>query len=284
AGGQWRSHAKADEKEVQDWDIETYRTWFGDVKGGNGPERGLGIVPSTLFWSNLEPETIRDLWWRDLVNDFIEIPASELPEQAKAGVSFSTICINVPKHLQYLKTTFQAEGGRLVKTKISTVDESKNLLKIIDEIFRKEELGPIDVFVNATGLGARDLVGDMDVFPVQGQTILVKGEAKCAKTLDENRYVIPRPGSGTTILGGTRDRLDGPASSWSTEVGDATTKAILAGCKDLASELLNGHGEFEVLSVQCGLRPARKGGPRVELEQVGEEFDVVHAYGHAGAG
>lgn len=65
---------------------------------------------------------------------------------------------------------------------------------------------------------------------------------------------------------------------------DDTTKAILKGCKPLAPELLNENGEFEILSVQCGLRPSRNGGPRVESEVLDGSFAVVHSYGHAGAG
>ena len=55
-------------------------------------------------------------------------------------------------------------------------------------------------------------------------------------------------------------------------------------CKELAPELLGGDGEFEVLSVQCGLRPAREGGTRVEKEVFEGGVKVVHSYGHAGAG
>jgi len=67
-------------------------------------------------------------------------------------------------------------------------------------------------------------------------------------------------------------------------VSDDTTRSILKDCKFLAPELLNESGDFEVLSVQCGLRPSRKGGPRVEPEIVDRTFAVVHSYGHAGAG
>jgi D-amino-acid oxidase len=67
-------------------------------------------------------------------------------------------------------------------------------------------------------------------------------------------------------------------------VSDETTKSILQGCKVSAPELLSEDGEFEVLSVQCGLRPAREGGPRVEGEIVDGRWKVVHSYGHAGAG
>lgn len=69
-----------------------------------------------------------------------------------------------------------------------------------------------------------------------------------------------------------------------TSVDDATTKAILEGCKRLAPELLGKDGDFEVLSVQCGLRPAREGGARVEGEVLEAGVKVVHSYGHAGAG
>ena len=55
-------------------------------------------------------------------------------------------------------------------------------------------------------------------------------------------------------------------------------------CKSMAPELFAQDGLFEVLSVQCGLRPAREGGPRVELEVVDGMYKVVHSYGHAGAG
>ncbi len=47
----------------------------------------------------------------------------------------------------------------------------------------------------------------------------------------------------------------------STEVNSETTNAILEGCKSLAPELLARDGSFEVLSVQCGLRPGRENGP-----------------------
>ncbi|KAI4120303.1 MAG: hypothetical protein LQ347_007121, partial [Umbilicaria vellea] len=75
-----------------------------------------------------------------------------------------------------------------------------------------------------------------------------------------------------------------------------TTEKILGACKQLAPELLDESGEFVVLGVPVGLRPARNGGPRAEVEEVveagaerngkgkGKRWTVVHCYGHAGAG
>ncbi len=71
---------------------------------------------------------------------------------------------------------------------------------------RSSVLGKVDIWVNATGLGSRTLVHDEGVFPTRGQTILVKGEARRAITWVRQKglisYVIPRPGSRGTILGG----------------------------------------------------------------------------------
>jgi hypothetical protein len=52
---------------------------------------------------------------------------------------------------------------------------------------------------------------------------------------------------------------------------------------------LNDNGEFEVLSVQVGLRPTRTGGPRVEIQKYRDNNEatnkfVCHNYGHHGAG
>jgi len=138
--------------------------------------------------------------------------------------------------------------------------------------------------VNATGLMAAALAHDDSVYPIRGQTVLVRGEARavrCRMRADGGGmdYVIPRPGSGTTILGGTKE-----VGVYSPVPDGRVAREILEGCRGLAPELLTDEeGCFEVLSTQVGLRPGRKGGPRMECEVL-DGWRVVHAYGHAGAG
>jgi hypothetical protein len=80
-------------------------------------------------------------------------------------------------------------------------------------------------------------------------------------------------------LGGTKEK-----GNWNEKADPETTKEILERNTYLAPELLTGSdGGFEVISVQCGLRPGREGGPRMEKEVVGGR-KVVHAYGHASGG
>ena len=72
----------------------------------------------------------------------------------------------------------------------------------------------------------------------------------------------------------------------SEDVNPNLTRTILERCKQLAPELLV-DGEFEVMQVQIGRRPARRGGVRIEvesLETTGGKRLVCHHYGHGGMG
>ena len=141
------------------------------------------------------------------MQDFSILSASQCLPPSNSGVSFSTICINVPRHLQYLLSTFHTAGGKLIKARLPTNGGLAGALKAAASLAKDTGFGEVCVFVNATGLGAKTLVPDAGMFPIKGQTVLVRGEAKIATTLvDGDRYVIPRPGSGTPILGGTRER------------------------------------------------------------------------------
>lgn len=102
-------------------------------------------------------------------------------------------------------------------------------------------------------------------------------------------YIISRPGDGTSILGGTflEDR-------WDTAVDYDVAKDIFARCEKLAPALNS--PDTRIISHNVGLRPARRGGPRVEPEWVDlplkgylvpnknksskeRKLLVIHAYG-----
>jgi hypothetical protein len=130
------------------------------------------------------------------------------------------------------------------------------------------------------------------LYPIRGQTVLVKGEAERSRTYvgfagDEDiAYVVPRPGSGTTIIGGCKQ-----VGNWEEGVDEGLNERILEMTvrEGMAEGLRTGKdGGFEVVSYQVGWRPGRKGGPRVELEGNDggkvEGIWLVHTYGHAGGG
>lgn len=217
------------------------------------------------------------LWWKNDVEDFRVLSDSERPANTVYGVEWSSFCVNVPRYLMYLLEEVEKNGGRCVQL---TLPPEGGFQQVI-ETAKRAVGGKVDLFINATGLAARALVGDKDVYPTRGQTILVEGEAKMARTRRGKGYIsytIPRPGSGTTVLGGFND-----AGKWNEEVDEGLSKLILERTKVLAPELLNSEGLHTVLGQQVGFRPSRKGGPRLEFENVGGNV-VLHCYGHGGAG
>lgn len=230
--------------------------------------------------SNLPTSTSH--WWLPHVISYNELPSSSLPHGTGItnGVSFITITVNVPKHLAYLSSNFRSSGSLTIQATLPSNEGLAGALSFVDQVVRKEGIGDIHTFVNATGLGARKLVPDDKMYPTRGQTIVVKGEAEKVSTVEgvnSIRYVIPRKGSGTSVLGGTKQ-----AGNGNVKVDDETTRQILEGCKPLAPELLK-NGEFEIVKISVGLRPSREGGARVERENVDGRW-VVHSYGHSGAG
>jgi len=192
--------------------------------------------------------------------------------------------------------------------------------------------------INATGLGARWLPGveDPKVYPAKGQTVLVKApgvktcymsveggfnvapgqEGDCKSFANSHRrplysmtaidgpkpvYIIPRPGpEGHVILGGTYFPDDHSTLPSMTEA-----QRIIQQCLELEPRLApkgsTDWKDVEVVAHNAGLRPAREGGIRIELEErvlgegkwkdvlpkikgVGRQVAVVHAYGLGSGG
>jgi D-amino-acid oxidase len=134
-----------------------------------------------------------------------------------------------------------------------------------------EALDEAPVVVNATGLAAGRLCGDPDVYPARGQIVLVRNpgvEVSVRAEGDPGTYVHPR--SGDIVCGGTFE-----AGQWDLTPSPRVRDAILERARRLVPEIAGA----EVVGEKVGLRPCRRGGPRVAVEG-----RVVHAYGHGGAG
>ncbi len=124
--------------------------------------------------------------------------------------------------------------------------------------------------VNATGIGARLLAADPSVGPVRGQVVYVEQVGLEQWWLDSSAdltYVVPR--AHDIVVGGTDQEGD-----WSRTPSPSAAEEILARGRRLVPAL----AAARVLKHRVGLRPAR---PSVRVERVG---DVVHCYGHGGAG
>ncbi|NYE37736.1 D-amino-acid oxidase [Nocardioides cavernae] len=211
-----------------------------------GDERtGVRMLTGTELLRSPQP----DPWWRDAVPSFDRETA--LPPGYADGRTFSSPVVDMPVYLRWLVSRIEGLGGTLTRMNLSTLPEDGSLV------------------VNATGLGARHSGADPSVRPVRGQVVVVEQVGLDRWTLDGDglTYIVPR--IHEVVLGGTE--VDG---EWSRTPDPDVAEQVL----HRATALVPALEGARVLRHKVGLRPAR---PEVRLERVG---DVVHCYGHGGAG
>jgi D-amino-acid oxidase len=131
-----------------------------------------------------------------------------------------------------------------------------------------------DVVVNCTGLAARELAADTNLYPLLGQVVIAEpGGVDRTITVTDDRdpeaifYLIPR--RDELVLGGCSRPWPPGAPA---EIDPDITARILAQAATL------GLAVGTVKTVRAGLRPYRL---EVRLERDGR---VIHNYGHGGAG
>jgi D-amino-acid oxidase len=142
-------------------------------------------------------------WFSQVADNFTILPKSSLEPGMSFGQSFTTFCINSPVYLSYLQDSILDLGGSIIRHTIDLAS-GENFLAALKSL---ADDNSVWAYVNATGLGSKDLANDDTMFPVRGQTIYVKGEAEkvVLAVKEPMAYVIPRIGSGYSLLGGTMD-------------------------------------------------------------------------------
>lgn len=223
-------------------------------------------------------------WFRPFVKDFEIIPQESLPRGVKHGTSYSTFSVVAPVYLDNLMNRIKTLGGEVIQATLPTED---GLIGVLKGAKRLVNTSDVYAFVNATGLGAKEIAGDQTLSAKQSHAFHVKGESRMVVDRTDDigiYYAIPRLGAGITVIGGYEQ--DG---NWDDKPDPARGKALLQVCKLLVPECLNDDGEFDVITEMVGLRPHRRDGPRSEIEMVKDndehaDIPVLHCYGHGEGG
>lgn len=187
-------------------------------------------------------------------------PNWKMIEQTKDYTIYQTQVpfVETSKHLEYLMKECEKED---IIFKQQKIDNLEDLLLFSDWI------------INCTGLGAKKLCQDQEVYPVQGQIVQIKPQANIRfwddNTSDDLIYIFPR--EDTCILGGTAQ-----INQKNTFPKREITNKIIENCKSIEPNL----NTDVILNQYVGLRPARK---TVRLEK-DESHNIIHNYGHGGAG
>ncbi|WP_203338010.1 FAD-dependent oxidoreductase [Nocardioides limicola] len=241
----WYPYRALPQQRVSAWSQTTYTVF--DALADTDPESGVVMREGTEVFAAPTP----DPWWSDAVPRLAR--ESLLPTGFADGWTFRTPVVEMPIYLAWLAARVRELGGTLTRISLRGLPEP----------------APGNVIVDCAGLGARMLADDSSLVPVRGQVVRVAQFGLERWWLDASgpTYVVPR--SNDVIVGGTDQE-----GEWSRTPSPETAAQIL----DRARRLVPALADAEVLGHRVGLRPVR---PAVRLERVG---DVVHCYGHGGAG
>ncbi len=223
------------------------------------PDSGVVLREGTEVVGQPSDGTRERPWWADAVPDLRE--TVEVPSGYDGGWVFTTPVVEMPVYLDWLAGRVLESGGTLTRLNLHGLPRAGDV----------PGHGP-DAVVDCAGIGAKFLAADDSVHPVQGQVVVVEQVGLERWWLDGTAaggptYVVPR--SRDIVVGGTD--VEG---EWSRTPSPEVAAAILRRALRLVPELAGA----DVIGHKVGLRPAR---PEVRLERVG---DVVHCYGHGGAG
>ncbi|HYO57635.1 FAD-dependent oxidoreductase [Archangium sp.] len=223
---------------------------------------GVVMRPTRML---LRAPAIQAPWWAEAVRDFRSAHPADVPAAFAGEWRFTVPTVEMGPYLHWLLQRVTSAGGVLLRRRLHRLADVADVAPVV---------------VNATGLAAGTLADDADVYPVRGQIVLVSNPGLFTSVRDEENpagrtYVHPR--SRDVVLGGTFEPLESD-----TTPSAATGRAIIERCTELVPELAGA----QVLTQLVGLRPARHGGARVEVDQAGLPGggSLIHNYGHGGAG
>ncbi|XP_058059743.1 D-amino-acid oxidase-like [Anopheles bellator] len=273
SAGLWGPYycGKTPDHKIVKWSSETHA--FFHQLWTNGLAGRVGICLQPCMRLTTDPKGYPEPAWKEIVFGCEKISESDLKRLSKehgryytGGYQFATFTCEPSKLLPYLFNRFTAVGGKFVKSKVQNFDE---LL---------EKSSAVDLIVNCSGLGSRDLIGDSKVYPIRGQVARVSAPWIYEIILDDSddgNYIIPN--CETVILGGTHQMND-----FNRNLSLEDSRFIFDGCERKLPSLKNA----TVTSEWVGLRPGRDN-VRLELDHFrsgNRSVPVIHNYGHGGCG
>ena len=255
AAATWYPYKAYPEDKVLDWGSRTYEV-FEEL--AQNPESGVYMREGIELWHEPAPEP----WWGSAVPSLRRCTSDELPPGYRDGYAFAQPVIEMPIYLRYLLERFTSAGRLVKQLVVNSLEEATRVARTV---------------LNCTGLGARELVGDVRMTPIRGQIVRVRNPGLERCLLDEENpkgltYIVAR--SEDCILGGTAEE-----GRWDTEPDPEVAAAIVRRCVALERRL----SSAPVLEHKAGLRPGRPE-IRLEREDLANGACCVHNYGHGGAG
>ncbi|EHK25449.1 uncharacterized protein TRIVIDRAFT_79305 [Trichoderma virens Gv29-8] len=243
------------------------------------PEAGITFMKGIEYFEN-PPPVYRDLTAEKAlqlgIKEFKLLEKKDFPDdKVTRGYEYKTWCVNPMVYCSFLLRRFHILGGKAINMELRTPNEAF-LIK------------DVDLVVNCSGQG----FNDPDVFPTRGQTCLVANPCDATVTRQNAdgswTFCVPRNFHGGTVIGGTKE-----PDNWDPEPSPETRARLLSAFAATYPPIV-ADGPLQPLGDIVGRRPTRRGGIRLEREEIHPEKiigvkgqgvrRVVHAYGLGGRG
>jgi D-amino-acid oxidase len=247
----WYPYRAAPADKVSRWGAVTFHEL---VRLAANPETGVTLREGFELFR----EPAGDPFWASAVPGFRRATAAELPAGYVDGYAMRLPVADMSIYLGWLEQRVTAGGANFIQRSIGHLGEAR---------------GAADVVVNCTGLGAREVAKDAEVFGVRGQVQVVNAPQVSSFFIDDltTTYIIPRVCD--VVLGGTADEY---------VEENVVDPAAAASIRERCAQIVSGLEGAPVIANRVGIRPCR---PAIRLErEVVDGIRVVHNYGHGGAG
>src|SRR5438067_3498277 len=251
AAALWLPYDAEPAEKLITWALQTYKVLVDLTKNSRS---GVSIIELRQFSRTSE---IQIPEWA------IPLGASVIPTVPafKGGFTLKVPLMDTTIYLYHLAKRFFDAGGEIHG----------------DVKFEKlEDVSPVfDLVINCAGIGARELVQDIDLEPHRGQVAIVPkiDNLSCAIVCDDPPLMYAIPRASDCVFGGTNELSD------DLSVDPKSTTRILDEC----SRVLN-IDKPRAIAERVGLRPFRKSGVRLERGKFRDGRAVIHNYGHGGSG
>ena len=236
------------------WALETYRLLVDLAR-----ERGTGVSIIELRQFSRTGEIQIPQWAIPL--GARQIKRDEVLPAFTSGFTLNVSLMDTTIYLNYLAKRFLAAGGE--------INGNVRFEKL-------EDVSPaFDLVINCAGIGARELVQDIDLKPHRGQVAIVPkiDNLSCAIVCDDPPLMYAIPRTNDCVFGGTNEISD------NLDADPTATARILDKCSRVLKI-----DDPTVLAERVGLRPFRKLGVRLERGRLRDGRMAIHNYGHGGSG
>ncbi|XP_043922594.1 D-aspartate oxidase isoform X1 [Protopterus annectens] len=244
------------------WFKTTFDYLLGISKSHNASDAGVHMLFGWHLFKEIPSEEYP--FWHDVVMGFRPMTDEELAQFPgyKFGQAFMTMKCECTFYLPWMVKRLKSAGGQIQKEKVTDFWDLH---------------GKYDLVVNCTGIGSRELAGDMQLYPMRGLAVQVRAPwlKHFVRVSDGQTYMYP--GRETVTLGGTTEK-----DNWSLKVDPITSQEVFERCCNLEPSLR----KCEVVHDWVGLRPTRAS-VRLEkevLKRGEDQLTVIHNYGHSGCG